>query len=140
MLLFCKQCFSFPCVCLFCRICWTHLVNEDSKLWSSRVKYSSERVQINQSFCIKQQQKLLLSCMRARRWHIIYFWSEGALSFIHHIWRVLATPFWLGQINCVWGSLHVLAAEYCVLDLVSVFLWSGLNLNHIVFQTRDGLD
>ena len=62
----------------------------------------------------------------------IYLWSEVALSFIHHFWSVFITSFWLGQINCVWGSLHVLATESCVLDLVlvsfseAVYLWVTL--------------
>ena len=87
----------------------------------------------NQSiFLYKTATKLLLSCMRARRWQPIYLWSEGALSFIHHFWSVFITFFWLGQINCVWGSLHVLATESCVLDLVlvsfseAVYLWVTL--------------
>ena len=65
----------------FCRICWTHLVNEDSKIV---VKYSSETAQINQSFCIKQKK----SCF-CHSWEPesgIYLWSELALSFIHHFW------------------------------------------------------
>ena len=59
------------------------------------VKYSSVRAQINQSFCIKQQQSCFFSCMRARMWHLIYIWSGGALSFIDYFWSVSATCFCL---------------------------------------------
>ena len=185
MLLFLKQCFSFPFVCLYCRICWTHIVNEDSKIV---VKYSSERAQINQSFCIKQQQScfchewepegdvaadpkrshqwcatltpnntktmgrmtchcfqwpirrdLRISCYTtgARRWHLIIM----IRSFIYHFWSVFITSFWVGQINCVWGSLHVLATGVvCLSWLVffseTVYIW----ITHVVFQVKGGLD
>ena len=57
LLLFFKQCFSFPFLCLSCRICSTHLVNEDSKIV---VKYSSERAQINESFCMNSNKVAFL--------------------------------------------------------------------------------
>ena len=83
----------------FCRICWTHLVNEDSKIV---VKYSSETAQINQSFCIKQKQSCFCHAWEPESG--IYIWSELSLSFIHHFWSVFITSFWLGQIYCVSGS------------------------------------
>ena len=35
-------------------------------------------------------------------------------SFICHFWSVFITSLWVGQINCVWGSMLVLATESCV--------------------------
>ena len=121
----------------FKRICWTHLVNEDSKIL---VKYYPDlrgHKSINLSVLNSNKAAFV---MKARRWHLMYLWSESTLGFIHHFWSVLATSFWLEQINCVWASLHVLPTESCVLDLVSLLLWSGLYQNHIAFQTKDGLD
>ena len=38
---------------------------------------------------------------------------------IYHFWSVFITSLWLGQINCVWGSLLVLATK-------TVFFWITL--------------
>ena len=53
LLLFFKQCFSLVFLLFVFIVGFAeHTVNEDSKIV---VKYSSERAQNNQSFCIKQQ-------------------------------------------------------------------------------------
>ena len=40
-------------------------------------------------------------------------------SIIYHFWSVFITSFWVGQINCVWGSLLVLGTK-------TVFFWIAL--------------
>ena len=51
LLLFFKQCFSFPFVCLYYRICW----NQDSKIV---VKCSSDREQINHNLFVLNSNKV----------------------------------------------------------------------------------
>ena len=79
LLLFFKQFFSFPFVCLFffCRICGTNLGNEDSKFV---VKYSSERAQsINQSFCIKQRQSCFCHASESQKVASNLFFDQKVL-------------------------------------------------------------
>ena len=62
-------------------------------------------------------------------------------SFIFHFWSVFIISFWVGQINCVWGSLHVFATgvvflSWSVFFSDTVYIW----ITHVVFQTNDRLD
>ena len=72
------------------------------KLWSSTLLRGHKSMNLS----VWTATKLLFSCMRARRWHLIYLWSGLAWSFIHQFWSVLITSFRLRQINWVWGSLQ----------------------------------
>ena len=51
-------------------------------------------------------------------------------NFIYHFWSVFVTLLWVGQINCVWGSMLVLARVMCLSWLVffpeTVYTWITL--------------
>ena len=103
--------YIFFLVFLSCRICQTHIVNEDSKIL---VNYSSERAQINQSFCIKQQQ----SCFCHAWWE-----PEGGILIIYdkklYLW-LLKCIYYLFVSGTNWLCLRVNA---CISYIVMCLSW-----------------
>ena len=101
-------------VCLYCSICWTHIVNELTvKLWSSTL--------------LRGHKSINISVLNSNKVAFVMYESQKVASklfvirslIIYHFWSVFITSSWLGQINCVWGSLLVLATK-------TVFFWITL--------------
>ena len=95
------------------------------KLWSSTLLRGHKSINLS----VLNRNKVAFVMHKSQNVASNLFMIRG---FIQHFWSVFITSFWLGQISCVWGSLHVLATESCVLDLVlvsfseAVYLWVTL--------------
>ena len=124
LLLFFKQCFYIFFVFLSCRICQTHIVNEDSKIV---VEYSSERAQINQSFCIKQQQSFFCHAWEPEGGIYIIYYKKLYLSLLKCIYYFLVSGTnWLCLRVYACISYRVMCLSWLVFFPETVYIWITL--------------
>ena len=91
------------------------------KLWSSTLLRGHKSINLfvlnsnKVAFVMHESQKV------ASKWSMIR-------NFIYHFWSVFITSLWVGQINCVWGSIsyRVMCLSWLVFFPETVYIWITL--------------